>query len=420
MNESPSQEQVIKLDAASKIKIFPLTTQPAGYGKIYMGSTVTESFVKVSDIWQPLSIVSGKEVTIGEISRILVSFKPKFFAKKTQMTDLDLMILTLIQNNLVEEIDGKTIIKQGIYGDGNKGVPGWPKYIVNKFTIPIFVYIALIAIFWPFYKNYLMPYPSDFFWTSSLSLTLLSSFLFGWISGIFHELAHFLTAASQGVKSKFSISHRLTFVVLETRYPNIFAIPKFWRIATYLSGIVLDLILITLMYGIISANRADLITIPLWLLRLLRQFILIEWLTILWEFLFFMKTDIYYVIREAFEVDSLYTLSRERIINIIKRKRFDLKLNKREENVVRAYSLFFILGTIVAYLRYGLYQIPIVFNILLQGINTITIGARDQSISKIADGTIVITIETISLVLLALINIREKRKPLEKILHEKL
>ncbi len=68
--------------------------------------------------------------------------------------------------------------------------------------------------------------------------------------------------------------------------------------------------------------------------------------------------------------------------------------------LVRIYTVFFLIGTVVALVRYGFYQIPIVINVTLGSLNKVIEGSKNSQRQIFADGMIVLTIQVFAVVIL--------------------
>ena len=363
------QQKNIKLKDNSKVKTFKLVWQPARQGKIFIGSKETNSYIVVDSYWRHFTKLINKNFPLNEI------------AKKLSMsnTKAKLMVIALIQNKLVHKIDKNIILKR------NRKAPRDYIANMNPIFISLFTFLAIFALIILVLVPKFFPKPSDFFWSNYLSLSLLSSFIFTWISAIGHELAHLTIAKLYGINGKLALSHRLNFLVIETQFSDIYAIPKKGRIAIYVSGIAVDMAATTILYLILFLNNSAVV----------KQFILLEWLSISWQFFFYMKTDVYFVIREIFGIENLYTYAKQNLFNISKSKKINQQLTNKESMLVNIYTFFFAAGTTLGILRYTFYTIPILLTLILESLQKIIAGIYLKNSIYVFDGGVVLAVEVI-------------------------
>src|SRR3990170_4044114 len=231
-----SQASAIALHPNTVINFFPLTSQPMGESKIFLGSPLTSHYIIVGEEWETLTKLSYAPITPERIFNALRKASPSFFDFRYWIVSIQVMLLHMIEHNLIEKVGNQTIHIAQKKGINSLEIPKWPKYFITKIHLVLYLLLASLAFIFPLINHDLIPVPNDFFWYRFISFSFLTYFSLNWISGVIHELAHYIVSGSQGVKSKMEISHRLNFVVLQTRFPNIFSITKNWRIITFLAG----------------------------------------------------------------------------------------------------------------------------------------------------------------------------------------
>ncbi len=386
------QVKNIKLENNSKIKTFKLTIQEGRPGKIFVGSKETNSYLIIDDYWKSFIDLLNKGLTVGKISEELTKKDPSNFDTVRSLSKTKMMLIYFIQNKLIKEIDGEVIYKSK-EKDNLKDLISKTLFLVIITPIIIFAAISIIAL------PRFFPKPNDFFWSNYYSLCILSSFIFTWVAAFMHEVAHLIIARAYKVKGKLRLSHRLNYLVVETYFPNIYSIPKGPRILIYISGMITDMALISILYWITFLHNFPLV----------RQFILLEWLSILWQFFFFMKTDMYFVIKEFVGIENLYRYANLKIINLFKLKKTKLMLSKEEDTKVNIYTVFVLAGTAVALFRYGFYHLPILITLIIGSIYKILVGAASGNKILLLDGGVVLLVEVILNLLLLFTFLKRRR-----------
>src|SRR5258708_2589898 len=377
------QVKNIKLKDNSKVKAFKIITQKARPGKIFAGSKETNSYLIIDEFWNSFIELLNKPLALSEISEKLTKKDPQNFEVSRSLSKVKIMMVYFIQNKLIKEIDGETIYEPS-QQRAIKDKTSNRLILIVAIPVLIFAFLSLIALLKFF------PKPADFFWSSYFSLCILSSFVFTWIAALMHEGAHLLIGRLYKIRGKLRLSHRLNYLVVETYFPDIYSVPKWGRIAIYISGIIVDMATVSVLY----------IWVFLFNSPIVKQFILLGWLSILWQFFFFMKTDIYFAIRELVGVENLYSYARLKFLNIFKRKKTQFQLNEKENNIVKVYAIFMVVGSFVGLFRYGFYHIPIIFALIIGSFQKILYGIMTNNVISFFDCLAVILIEAILNVLL--------------------
>lgn len=383
----------IKIKNKSMIYAEGLVWQKAGSGKIYLGSKDTGKYLLTKPFWRHIVDILEKPQRIEAIARKMAQRAKRSIPEERAIHKVKIMILLMTKHGLIKKIDHISFGRDEnrLLPRGTK--PLWLKFFFHKLLLTIYVFLACLGLMMIIFSRYGLPKYADFFWHERLSISLLTFFIFSWIFGIMHELVHYWTAASQGIRAKIRLSYRLNFLVFETYNPDIFSVPKFWRLVIYLSGMVFDLILVFIFYLIIFL-------FPNQNLEIIHQFILIQWLTFLWQFLFFTRTDFYFVIKELVGVENLYTYAIKKIYSLITRQPFDHYLTRREIFFVNIYTFFFFSGTMFAIVRYSLYHLPITLKLATSGIGSLYLGYIESNSTEFLDGLIIISIQILAVTLL--------------------
>jgi putative peptide zinc metalloprotease protein len=121
-----------------------------------------------------------------------------------------------------------------------------------------------------------------------LSIVIIS--VLSMVRGLAHESAHVLAAWAAGVSSRVSISRRMIVIVYQTDLTRLWSVPRRSRAVPLLAGLVFDgastglLVLLEL-----TVLRAA----PLLVIHLIRAAIFLSVSAIAFQFLLFMRTDVY-------------------------------------------------------------------------------------------------------------------------------
>lgn len=212
---------------------------------------------------------------------------------------------------------------------------------------------------------WLTPVPSDLFFPDhrALSWTIVIAVSY---AGIFvHELGHLIAARAVGISSRMGISHRLWYVVAETDLTGLWAIPKRQRYLPLLAGILIDASSAALLVLLLFAHRREWVTFTSLWVRLARAVTFSYVMGIVWQFFFFMRTDLYYVIATLLNCRNLLgdtqVFLRNQLARFISsmRPQNQSAIPTSERRVIYAYAALWVAGRIWALCVLFLVTVPI-------------------------------------------------------------
>ncbi|MFY1632799.1 hypothetical protein ACN27F_05815 [Solwaraspora sp. WMMB335] len=141
----------------------------------------------------------------------------------------------------------------------------------------------------------LRPDYADIFFTDYLTLVAVVLAVGQWPFIFLHEAAHALAGRRLGLATKLTFSHRLQYLVFETSMDGLVTVPRRRRWVPMLAGIGVDLIVMALLTLAAAAMREPDGSLPL-AARILLAISFGTMLRILWQFFFYLRTDIYYLL----------------------------------------------------------------------------------------------------------------------------
>lgn len=270
----------------------------------------------------------------------------------------------VVEYRFVHIVDGKEVnpvvkIRESLSWISEK----WGNFLFNRYSYIIYfalfvLGISIVCVYPKFFPRY-----DDVFVSNSLSFSFILTFILGWLFLFIHELAHLIAARSLGIGSKISFSHRLVFPVAETDMSNIVTTPRNLRYRAYLAGIGWDMSFFGLVIIIQYLNSAELIYFSDTIITYLRLIALTAFLRIAWQFMFFMRTDIYYVITNYYKCNNLientvfYLRNRFRKDVLNHSEEWEL-VNEHEKKVTRWYAWFYVFGVIPTIVLFVFFTIP--------------------------------------------------------------
>jgi hypothetical protein len=169
----------------------------------------------------------------------------------------------------------------------------------------------------------LLPEPHDLIFSSYYSvigLTLLAA-AFPLIT--IHELAHVLAARRLGVSSRTKLSYRLYYLVVETSLDGLVVVPRRKRYLPILAGMLADCVLVSVLVLVADAARGPAEGLSL-TSRVCLGIAFAAVIRVLWQFYFYMRTDVYALLVTALGCVDLYTTAKNTLAN-----RFNRLLGRR-------------------------------------------------------------------------------------------
>lgn len=360
----------------------------------------TEFCVTISRKWKLfVELMDGKR-TLSQVEQMLLS-KKRYFDEEHVAGDVHHMLEKLLAWGFVERIDRERLE----YTDGkekNKAgcdlfpwlQPGHIGWIFAPFVQWVLKLVLVLGGIILIVEPQSRPRMEHFFWTDDPLLPLLSSFVLGWVLLALHESGHFLTAKYYGLRASFSLGVRMYFLVAQTHVYSIFLASKSQRRHIFLAGVFVDMVIMALSILVVATAGRGWIDCPGWVCAFLQQVILLQWLGIIWQCFFFMKTDVYYVLADAvgcmkllphtqsYLVRKAVVLGRE--LSFLPRK-FRTWCRKQklphlhfatsvERELVPIYAFFVGVGVALLTVRFFVYFIPITWEVLNTGFLTLLVG----------------------------------------------
>ena len=206
---------------------------------------------------------------------------------------------------------------------------------------------------------------SAFYIERNFAATLVLLLILSSITVALHELGHMLAAARYGISSKLGISNRLWNIVAEADLSGVMSLPKRQRYLPLLAGMMVDTLvisLLTLLIRELQNNGVD--GFPIMLIQALILQVIV---TILWQFNFFLKTDVYYLLSNYFSYPDIDTDARIYLGNLIyyfsnkKIGRLSNKEKFKNLRFVRLFSILWVIGRISSLLFLTFIFIPTLY-----------------------------------------------------------
>ncbi|MBG9797321.1 PqqD family protein [Brevibacillus laterosporus] len=223
------------------------------------------------------------------------------------------------------------------------------KVLFNKLTFSISIACFLSAVTLLFFQHEYFPVFTDIFSSPSLTASLLLAVVVNYLFLFIHETAHLTAVRSLGVGSRIGFSHRLFFPVAETNMSDIVLVEPHKRYTAYLAGMSGDALFFSIGVWLLYANDVGAIMLSNFMLSFIKLMNLNFLMALGFQFMFFMRTDIYYVFTTFFGCNNLFD-NTQLFFRKFYRKWTPAEqevwdtVDMREKQVIRWYSIFFLLG----------------------------------------------------------------------------
>ncbi len=225
------------------------------------------------------------------------------------------------------------------------------------------------------------PHSQDVFFSSSITAVQLF-LVFGQTPWIFlHEGAHMLAGRRLGLPSKLYVSNRLYVIAFETRMDALIGVPRRQRYLPFLAGMIIDVVAISVLsiFGQ-TLRRSDGLVGNIGELMVASVIPIIVRLA--YQFLLYLRTDIYYVLVTAWGCHDLHgatsAMLRNSLWRVLRRPEQKIDLNQwtdRDRQVARWYQPMFAVGAGVLILVALLIYLPIISN--FASVAWESLGARE-------------------------------------------
>ncbi|MFC6084605.1 hypothetical protein [Sphaerisporangium aureirubrum] len=243
----------------------------------------------------------------------------------------------------------------------------------------------------------LVPGYRDLLWSPHGSLVLGFTAAAGWTILMAHELAHLVVARATGVPARIRLGTRLQFLVMETDISGIELAPRRHRLTAYLAGIAVNVAVASAAVLLGAATAPG--TLPH---RLLGAVALLALLPLPFQFMVFMRTDVYFVLQDLTRCRDLYgegaafaRYAARRLRHTARRRGPppadpSARLPPGERRAVRAYSAVQVLGTAACLAALAVVTLPADVTLLVRAASAL--GPDRPPIANLDAAAVLVTL----------------------------
>ena len=222
----------------------------------------------------------------------------------------------LVQAGFVDEVDGRPLPTAG----ATRALPefnhtarrlGRVLFSVPTTAFSAVVLAAVIAVFAA--EPAMRPKFEDLFMHPMPVVSFAVLFGLSVATGMLHELCHWWSARSLGVPARIRLSRRFYIPVMETDLSALWSLPARLRYAPFLAGMAFDALTLAAAVALRFAWSQELIDVSPLLIRILGAFVTLKVFEIMFQFLVFLRTDLYAVMITALGLRNLDRVTRLRL-----------------------------------------------------------------------------------------------------------
>jgi hypothetical protein len=254
------------------------------------------------------------------------------------------------------------------------------------FSPPAALLYALLILTWvilAIHHRDIRPSPSQLFFTKSLIAMQLVVIASQFPLLCVHEGLHVLAGQRLGLASKLNISNRFTFVVVETQSNGLMSVPRRQRYLPLLAGMLGDLLALSVLGIVAELTRSSdgVLSLP-GRICLAAAFTVVS--RIGWQFLLYLRTDLYFVLATALNCHDLHDASKALMMNRLWRRlgRTDKLIDEdqwteHDLKVGRWYGWFIGVGLLAAFGLTCFVTVPVTLTYLGRTCRALASGSRN-------------------------------------------
>ncbi|MBD8032983.1 PqqD family protein [Solibacillus merdavium] len=389
----------MKVSLESEITLYPLSIQKDKKNYI-VEEPISGDFFELPEISVDAIRRLDKGEGMAEIEKVLKEFYPE------EEVDIIEFVEQLVELGLVQEVDGVQVHrgkeKQAKSEGGFLWIPQWVgRLFFNRKINKVYLLLLAANIFILILNPELFPHYKDIFLFDSMVLNVLTYLLISLVLIVIHEFGHILAIRSHDLPANLSIGNRLIFIVFETDLTQAWKLDPKKRNILYLAGMSFEQVILFLSFVFM------LLFPDAYFVGILSIIVLDIFIKTVYQCCFYMKTDVYYVVENATGCYNLMESGEIYLSSFFKKSKMDhKKMFEDEWNLIRIYSVFYIIGVFLTLFLTVLYFIPQLYY-MFTTIYLNIMGAGDRAAFWDA---IAFLVQTMLLLILLVYLARKKRR----------
>ena len=261
----------------------------------------------------------------------------------------------------------------------------------------------------------LLPHPANVY-VSSYATPVLLLAVFGQFPFVLvHEAFHALAGRRLGLRSRLRISRRLNVLVAETSLDGLVVVPRAKRYLPILAGMLADLLVIAALTLVAAGLRQPGGGQP-WPAAICLALAYLTLLRFLWQFYFFLQTDLYQLISTSLGCVNLHRTACQLIANRVNRKlrpgrplHDETNWHPRDHAVARWYCWVLVAGYVISLASFVLAVLPVLAH-LVGTVASHLLHGRNLSLDSLADSLTFLLLSVAQLTAVGYLIVRERRR----------
>jgi putative peptide zinc metalloprotease protein len=367
---APGAEAGLRLADDSRVDFRPLTITEDD-GSVMVGDLARGEFIEVP----PIAVVVIDALRGGHTIAGTADIARAHAGQDVDVADF---VQTMCELGFVAGVDGTPIQSDGPeLTDGGRAGAMLARLARPLYSLPAWVcygllfavcLVTMIAFPW------LRPRYGQLFFLANPVLSLALVTVISMVLRLLHELAHWVGARIEGIPARITISRRYYVLVAQTDLSATWALPRRRRYGPLLAGMAFDIVVLAALLGVRAAQYGGWWHLPAELSRLIAALVVLQVFAISFQFLFFLRTDLYGVLITGLGCLNLSQVSRLRMARLYRRLTAAEKdelaaADPRDTAAARWYGWVQLAGLALAIFYFIAFLIPAVVHLLAWIVN---------------------------------------------------
>ncbi|WP_172382618.1 hypothetical protein [Streptomyces sp. MNP-20] len=257
----------------------------------------------------------------------------------------------------------------------------------------------------------LRPSYHQLMFTSHISLIAVSLFAAAIPCILAHEGFHALAGRRLGLPSTLGIGRRLYYLVAETRMDTLLSVERRRRYLPFLAGMLADVLLVSVLT--LASAALGRTGAPGWIPALCLAVSFTCVLRLVWQFLFYLETDLYYVATTALRCTDLQNATRFHLRGLVRRRlrrpppRADREWSDHERAMARRYAPVLVSGYAFSLASLAWAAVPTALTFWSTAVDRFT--RAGTPVADLVDAAFFVTLTAFELSLLLYVTVRDRR-----------
>lgn len=400
-------DTAVRYDLDAPVPFHPLVYFPEG-DEITIGRRDIDSY----GIFPPDGAAVVRRLETGETPKQVADWYEREYGESA---DIVHVLAALDELELIRRADGPP---------PPGGPVRWQRLGQVVFSVPAGLLYAVVvgwAIVSMVESPDLVPHYRHLFFTDYYTLVEVGLFLGAAPLLLLHEACHALAARRLGLQSRLRISRRLYYIVLETALDGLVSVPRRQRYLPILAGMLFDVLAFSVLTLAAHATR-DADGGFSFAGRLCLAFAFATVLRIVWQFFFYLRTDLYALITTLLGCVDLHATARRVLRNRFARlgRQWNRVLDETDWHPVdrraaRWYSWLIVVGYSVSVGTFVVAVAPAVYQMFAGALSRLSGSGTPWA--ELVDSAVFLSMNLLQIALTVWLAVRDRRQRRTRLHH---